>query len=430
MRTPPKALLAGVADPETVLMRFSTIRQDATARKIIARFSDWQLQLLLRILDLSDFLFHFLCRHPHALASLDEAPPLDQSLGKAQSLAAMRHWKYRCLLQISALDLGMQYAPSGIFALLSTLADAIARQAHELALRYITARTGMDYQDRLASLAFGKLGAGEINYSSDIDLIFVCDAGDISLQQTCEAHIRHFSCLLEQRTEEGFLYRVDLNLRPWGQRAPLILSIDAIEQYYEGSKEAWERFVWLRARPLTGSEPLALDLIERLQPFVYQRSLGFEDIQRFVKIKSAMAKQRQRRGEWNIKTGQGGIRDIEFFVQFLQILNGARCPALRVVGTLDAMDAAWRCGLIDADRHHALRAAYLFLRRLENRVQMVDEQQTHVLPSTPQQYLRIACAMAYDEPSPEARLERFQLQLAQHRQVSQRCFEDMLEATG
>lgn len=421
------SLLGQTAAPELVSSRLAALREDGRARSLLARFSEHRWRMLLAILDLSDFLFRFLCRHPEDLLLLGATPVLCPEAGADP--VVLRRWKYRRLLQLTALDLAGRCPFVEVVGQLTALAGHISTLAHDMALQQmVDSGRAPAGPLPLASLALGKLGAGEINYSSDIDLLFVCD--NSAARSTCYTHIRHFVRILEQSGAEGFLYRVDLNLRPWGRHAPMVLGIDATENYYAGSREAWERLAWLRARPLTGCHALARDLLARLVPFVYHRSLGFEDIQRFVAVKKAMAKQRQRPGQWNIKTGQGGIRDIEFFVQLLQILNGGQRAALRKVNTLEAMDALLGHDLIDAQQHQALRQAYVFLRTLEHRVQMVDEKQTHVLPVEPGLLLRVACAMDTGAGAPGVRLERFQAQLARHRQTAQHCFEELLESTS
>lgn len=421
------SLLGQAAAPELVSSRLAALWEDGRARSLLARFSRRRLRMLLVILDLSDFLFRFLCRHPEDLALLGAEPA--PRPGPGADPGALRRWKYRRLLQLTALDLTGRCPFVEVVGQLSALAEHISALAHDMALQQLAehGRTPAGALP-LASLALGKLGAGEINYSSDIDLIFVC--GNKAARSACYTHIRRFVRILEETGEEGFLYRVDLNLRPWGRYAPMVLGIDATENYYSGSKEAWERLAWLRARPLTGCRALARDLLARLAPFVYHRSLGLEDIQRFTGIKTAMAEQRQSPGQWNIKTGQGGIRDIEFFVQLLQILNGGRIAALRKVNTLEAMDALLGQGLIKPEQHQGLREAYVFLRTLEHRVQMVDERQTHVLPVESGVLLRVACAMDTGAGAPEVRQERFRAELARHRQGAQRCFEELLESAS
>ena len=154
-----------------------------------------------------------------------------------------------------------------------------------------------------------------MNFSSDIDLMFVSVNPGTSineyqaLQKILFDAIRSLNQAMEEKTAEGFLYRVDLKLRPWGNSGPLCMAIDDTENYYAASSEPWERFAWLRARSIAGSETLWNDLLMRMQPFIYKRSLSTDDLARFVTIKNDMGKARKRQGHWNVKVGEGGIRD-------------------------------------------------------------------------------------------------------------------------
>jgi len=283
--------------------------------------------------------------------------------------------------------------------------------------------------------AMGKLGARELNYSSDVDLIFVCDGDDDlrrdahAFQEEVTEQIRRFNQAMEETTENGFLYRVDLKLRPWGRSGALVLSVDQTEHYYEASTEAWERFAWLRARIIAGNSALGEDLLERLQPFIYLRTLGSDDLQRFIEIKGQMAQQRRQQGSWNVKLGEGGIRDIEFFIQMLQAVNASARPRLKTTNTMDALQELVQGGFVASEDGRMIHDAYLFLRRLENRLQMIDEQQTHQLPDQIEQRTKIACSLGFG-PAREARtVEEFDRALEQHRKISLACFERILPST-
>jgi [glutamine synthetase] adenylyltransferase / [glutamine synthetase]-adenylyl-L-tyrosine phosphorylase len=280
----------------------------------------------------------------------------------------------------------------------------------------------------------GKLGAAELNFSSDLDLIFVSAngaEGDIGeFQKYLLDGLRRFSRLMDEKNEEGFLYRIDLNLRPWGRSGPLFMALDDTEHYYEASSDAWERIAWLRARPVAGSMAIGAELVQRLRPFIYRRSLGSEDLDRFIFIKNEMTNARRRRGQWNVKVGEGGIRDIEFFVQLLQLVNAARHPVLRSTSTLLALSGLVECGLVPAEEARDMRAAYLFLRRLENRLQMIDEQQTHELPEDPPRRLLLARSLGLPGVSDDERLEAFETELLVNRSVARRAFERILPAAG
>ena len=406
---------------EETEIKLSKLAEDKLAQKAINNLSAVQNDLLIRITDASDFLYRFLTRHPEEIAVIGNMPDMSMSQNNAFSLH--RH-KYRNLLQITAVDLAQLCDDRTVLSMLSKLADSIIVLVHNrLNDEYNKVLQG----DEMAILALGKLGAGEINYSSDIDIIFVSYAIDSERHAHCNAWIRKFCHYMETRSEEGFLYRVDLNLRPYGKNAPLVMDIDATEQYYELSKEAWERFAWLRARCVVGNRELSSDLLNRIVPFVFQRTLSMSDVERFLKIKADMANLREsEQDEWNIKTGEGGIRDIEFFIQFLQILNGGHIKSLQLSNTLDVLSQLKISGLVSENEHRHIGASYLFLRRLEHRVQLLDEKQTHFLPNTPVVLARVARAMGYIAPTVEEQISELEADLLLHRNVAKQCFEQVL----
>lgn len=414
--------IAASPDPEQTARRLDDLHEAAEARTRIESLDKAAREQLIDVIGISNFLFRRLCRYPELISSF--AQPIDQALaiGAARDFSALRDYKYRELLRLTRLDLHTEDSDYPVVLTgLSELAEGILKQALEL---MISQRADADLP--LCAIGLGKLGAIELNYSSDIDLIFVmANREDITgdpdhYQKQVVDCIRHLSRTLEQHTAEGFLYRVDLKLRPWGRSGPLAMSVDETEQYYEGSSESWERFAWLRARPVAGTGKLGTDILERLQPFVFLRSLGSSDLDRFLQIKSDMASMRRRRGNWNVKVGDGGIRDIEFFVQMLQIVNGARHPLLRTTNTLKALNALVETGLLDRDDAGSIRTSYLFLRRLENRLQMIDERQTHDLPEEPVQRIMLARSLGYPDK------DLFDEKLADHKAVARGCFERIL----
>ncbi|MGH8632249.1 MAG: hypothetical protein ACREU7_15990, partial [Burkholderiales bacterium] len=265
---------------------------------------------------------------------------------------------------------------------------------------------------------------------SDLDLVFVSDnfsEGDVAeRQKRLMDGLRKFTREMETRTVDGFLYRIDLNLRPWGRSGPLFMAIDDTEHYYESGSEPWERFAWLRARPVAGARHVGQDLLQRLGPFLYLRSLSTADLDRFVAIKNEMASTRRRRGHWNVKLGDGGIRDIEFFVQTLQVVNAASHPALRTTSTLGALQGLVEAGIISKDEEANIRGSYLFLRRLENHLQMIDEQQTHELPDDPAARLVLARSLGIGAASQDGILDEFESRLHLNRSIACAYFERIL----
>ena len=421
-------LVAQSPAPEVTAHRLDRLREDPVARDIIDRLSPDALTGLVRIIGTSRFLYHALCRHPDSITLIGqpfdpEAPTHDE----INTIADLRRYKYRELLKITWMDLADVCGYEEILSALSHLADIVIRNAGRLAGSSKVSVANRPLNEQLVLFALGKLGAYELNYSSDVDLIFVCanldgDAG-LQLQEAAVNYIRRFTRLLEEQTEEGFLYRVDLKLRPWGKSGPLALTVNDTEQYYEASTEAWERFAWLRARRVDGPDNIGTELLDRLKPFVFRRTLSAQDLQRFLRIKTDMADARTRQGCWNVKVGDGGIRDIEFFVQILQLINGARFPVLRGTGTLTALDALVLCGLMEGDEQQQIRDSYLFLRRLENRLQIMDERQTQDLPEDTGERLFLARSLGFTGTSDEETLARFENTLHAHRQTARQYFE-------
>lgn len=231
---------------------------------------------------------------------------------------------------------------------------------------------------------------------------------------------------MEETTAEGFLYRVDLKLRPWGNSGPLCMTLDATEHYYEASSEAWERFAWLRSRVVAGSRAIGNELQQRMKPFVFIRSLSTDDLDRFIQIKQDMSKARKRRGHWNVKVGEGGIRDIEFFAQMLQIVNAAEHEELQKTNTLSVLSGLASSGLLSETEEKELVNSYLFLRRLENRLQMIDERQTHELPDARKERLKLARSLRIAGNSNEEILNNFENELFVNQSIAKMYFERIL----
>jgi [glutamine synthetase] adenylyltransferase / [glutamine synthetase]-adenylyl-L-tyrosine phosphorylase len=419
-------LIEQTADPDATSNRLQTLLDNKQSARIIDGFTDEQKSGLIQILGVSRFLSHFLHRHPEAV-SLIGLPYQASEINTISDVNELRLFKYRSLLQITWMDICNACPYEAVLSALSHLADTVIQVSHSL----ITKESDeFDSRRDIAIMALGKLGANELNYSSDVDILFVLQDSDDKrrheMHEFYTQHIRQFCRLLTENTEEGFLYRVDLNLRPWGRSAPLTFSLDEYEEYYQSSKEAWERIAWLRGRYVAGSKELGDAMVSRLKPFVFHKSLSAEDMDRFFKIKRDMANQREKEGHWNIKLGAGGIRDIEFFVQILQIINGGHHPELQVTSTIDVMKQLNYFGFINNEEITELRDSYLFLRRLENRIQMVDEQQTHQLPKDNNKLKQMAKLMGYKGESIDESYANFNDDLILHQHVAKKYFENLL----
>jgi len=424
--------IAAAADPAAAANRLDDLRRDADVRKRIDALPDEMLGRLVHLISFSRFLHHFIGRHPEVLSLLGRPPCFEEDgCGEIGDMDALRLFKYRELLKITWMDLCDSGGYERILALLSRLAEFTVGQVLRSSIE-----TGQhDFIEReLCVFALGKLGAGELNYSSDIDLVFVSANVEESrygiheLQQLAQDTIRRFNRTLEDKGAEGFLYRVDLKLRPWGKSGPLFMTVDETENYYEASSDAWERFAWLRGRPVAGALALGRDLKQRLAPFIYRRSLSTEDLHKFVEIKNEMARVRNRRGHWNVKVGQGGIRDLEFFIQILQIVNASQHEALQTTNTLEALQGLQAAGFVTEREVLEITHSYLFLRRLENHLQMMDERQVHELPDEEQQRLIIARSLNIPGASDDEVLDAFENRLFASRSIAQSYFERILPA--
>ena len=377
---------------------------------------------LVRVLGHCHFLYHFLCRHPEEAVVCGQEPDLRQ-VTECADADAVRRYKYRELLKLCCADMAGTRDTAWMINGVSRLADSILTHLW---------KQQFAQRPQPCLLALGKLGANELNFSSDVDLMFVTgdpeDEPDVDAMTKegdprCADHIGAWTQRLEERTEEGFLYRVDLRLRPWGDAGPLLLNMEAMENYYAASAEAWERLVLLRARPVAGCLTHGEELLRRLNPFIYMRSLSSEDVHRFVVMKENLRRNRERSDAWDIKTGVGGIRDLEFASHILQILHGARHRDLRVTQTLRVMQALTDIGVIGEGESKEMISAYLYLRLVENRLQMKNEQQTHRLPVDPVERARLARSVHPDSKDPVADFEE---RVEWSRAVAAACFNRIL----
>ena len=352
------------------------------------------------VLGSSDFLARLLVRHPDWVQEL-ETPPSEPT--RIESIApdwdAIRDAKYRGLLRIAAGDLSNRPFRESLRAL-SSLADACLISAMQCTAREL------GVSDPPMLFALGKLGGDELNFSSDVDLLFLYDAsagGDnLERNQRAANFIRHLKKRMELPTENGFIYRVDLDLRPEGVAGALANSVTAALGYYERFGVEWERQMLIRLRLVTGPTALADTFCEGIRPFVYRRSIDPAVLRavRDMKHRIEAERREERRDlEVDLKEGPGGIRDVEFLVQAFQLFLGGRTPEIRTGNTLDGLEALGRFEMLPEDTVAELSTAYLWLRRAEHAQQLVEEQQTSKFPRQPSAQLGLARRMGYDQAS-------------------------------
>ena len=386
-----------------------------------------------RVLACSDFVFSSCERHPAMLGDLvssgDLEAPYPAALTAADRpslheradaaartaetiealMAGLRRLRRREMVRIAWRDIGGLADFEETVRDTSDLADAIIAASvgrlHEWQCADLGTPIGHAGEPQeFVVLALGKLGASELNFSSDIDLIFTFpENGQTEGGRRSVDNDRFFLQLarklikvLGEQTADGFVYRVDMRLRPFGTQGPLVLSFDALEEYYQTHGRDWERYALIRARAVSGDMVLAAELLERLRPFVYRRYIDFGTLQSLRSLKAVMEQEVARKGmEHSVKHGPGGIREVEFTAQAFQMVRGGRTPALRYRRLLTVLARLGELDLLPAHAVASLGAAYRFLRTAEHRLQQVADRQEHMLPTDEAGRARIAAGMGF-----------------------------------
>ena len=326
------------------------------------------------------------------------------------------------LLQIIYLDICREQSVEDTLQQLNDLADLLICQALDKAEAIVSAKHGqpLDQQGQpmqMNIIGMGKLGGGELNFSSDIDLICtyseegqVKGFGQLSHSQFFTSVVKLFKQFLHDSTADGFVYRVDLRLRPWGDSGPVVISHSAFEHYYQLHGREWEQYAMVKARVITGSDEDKQYLQSILQPFVYRRYHDYRVFDGLAQLKHKIDQQARRKGvRRNIKIGQGGIREIEFFVQAFQILKGGRNHQLQTPSLYQAIRVLTQQEITERQTLAEMHESYNFLRTLENRIQMLNDQQTHEVPDNPNLLQRISLLLGFrDWAQLEQELERHQ----------------------
>ncbi|MFB9068117.1 bifunctional [glutamate--ammonia ligase]-adenylyl-L-tyrosine phosphorylase/[glutamate--ammonia-ligase] adenylyltransferase [Pseudofulvimonas gallinarii] len=372
-----------------------------------------------RLLLASDFAFDTLRQVPGVLASLedrvrDPRPPMARwQPGEGGMQRELRWFRRAEGVRLIARDLLDLDRVAETLAGSSRLADACIALALDDAVQRVSARHGAIRDDCGYVLppvvfALGKLGGGELNFSSDVDLVFAYSGGGHDSDSDGDAAlapdawharvVRHFAQRLGETDVDGFSHRVDLRLRPFGQSGKPSLSFPAMEQYFQREGRDWERYAWLKARAVAGDVAAGEQFLASLRPFIYRRYLDYNaiDALREMKAQIDLEVQRQDLAD-DIKLGRGGIREVEFLVQVVQLVRGGREAGLRQRGLLDGLAACMQAGYVGEAAGVALRDAYLFLRRLENRLQMLRDAQTQALPLDATDQWRIATTLGYED---------------------------------
>ncbi len=314
----------------------------------------------------------------------------------SDGMKTVRNFRKDKFLIITLKDILRQAELQEIMLDMSSLADAVLCESLDFVESFLRQRYGTPENNSIAIIALGKLGALELNYSSDVDIIFVyrkegatsgistiqgVTMNKISAFEYYTKLVEDYTRFLSANTEDGFVYRVDLRLRPQGQRGSLALSLKGYEEYYESWGQLWERAALLRARPAAGDMGLGQEFLQLIKPFVYRKYLDFEAIDEIRRMKSQVEQIKTGTLSRDIKRGYGGIREIEFFIQIFQLIYGGKELLLRERSTFKALHRLLQKGLIGYEDFGRLSENYIFLRTLEHRLQQLNDIQTHSLPS-------------------------------------------------
>ena len=324
----------------------------------------------------------------------------------ADAQRILREWRRREMLRIAWRDIAGRAGVRETLHALSDFADAAIRAAASAARLHLKAVFGLPRgaahdEVPLIVLGMGKLGGRELNFSSDIDLVFLfSEAGqtdgprEVENEEYFNRLGRELIRLLGVRNEDGFVFRVDMRLRPFGDSGPLVVSLASLEDYLQEHGRDWERYAWIKARPILGAVSYAKAYPEFVRPFVYRRYLDFGVIESLRDMKALIAREVSRRElDQHLKLGRGGIREIEFIVQSMQLVRGGSDRRLQNVSLLEVLPMLAGSKLMSAADIAELTDAYLVLRKAENALQLIRDEQTHSLPDAPLDRSRVSVNM-------------------------------------
>ena len=413
--------LDGAADPDRVLVSFERFAHSVPDRLALYQYlvsNPRAVEILVTLFAGSQFLTEILLRNPEYFERLMEHKRLAQTksveqlylqaqaatascASQADQLDALRRYQRWELLRIGACDLLDLFDLPTVTAQLSNLADGMVQACLEIAAIQSNTAT-----DGFVVLSLGKLGGQELNYSSDIDLLFLAGSDATAYKRLGEQLIG----ALAYATAEGFLYRVDMRLRPWGRVGALVSSLDGYLTYLRQHARLWEKQALIKARAIAGDKVVGEAFLRRVEPRLFD--MTHTDIRAEVHTmkQRTEAHLRQRGREWGeVKLGAGSIRDIEFVTQFLQLAHGKAHPEIRSPNTLDALARLSASGFVSGDEYRVLSDGYIFLRTIEHHLQMMHYRQTNTLPSDPKALAHLARRLGFQgEVAHDQLLTRYQ----------------------
>ena len=434
----PKEILEPCADPQRAAAALEQLRA-SDAAPAVRKLSGEQARILAALLSGSQFALESLLAHPDWLTPLltpgfldhprrevglrrEVEPWLKQEDDEA-AFSRLRQFKQREMVRIAARDLARISHVAEITREISDVADVCLHAVYHLCMRRLRARFGQPWhldveekwrQTDFCVIGLGKLGGQELNYSSDVDVIFVySEEGHVFKatprrdEQTGRGMTNHqfFIRLAEamiaeigKMTSDGALFRIDLRLRPEGKTGPLARSLASYENFYGQWGQIWERMMLIKARPVAGAASLGAEFVEMVQSFRYSRFLSPRTLREVAAVKRRIETEVVKEGELerNVKLGRGGIREIEFIAQSLQILHAGRLPFLQEAATMRVLQRLARYGLLKPHDVLELESAYIFLRDVEHRLQMEAGRQTHTIPTERRSRERLARLMGFD----------------------------------
>ncbi|MCH8828466.1 MAG: glutamine synthetase adenylyltransferase, partial [Planctomycetes bacterium] len=397
------AALSEAATPDGSLVNFERYLQSVPNKSQALEFladNPRAVEILVKLFVGSQFLTEILLRNPVFLdeltnhkrlaefksrqqfvaeaeeAVLTPAGSLDEKL---DALRRRHHWE---LLRIGACDTFGLFDLKSVTVQLALLADAVV----QLCLNLLAEEQGISAAG-FAVIAFGKLGGEELNYSSDIDLVFIADSDASRFWRLGQNLIKS----LMESTGEGFFYRVDMRLRPWGRSGALVNTLDAHVDYLKKHGMDWEKQALLKARAIAGDRDVGREFLQRVEPLIFSTPANAvrQNI-REMKAKIESSLQRQGRNWGEVKAGYGSIRDVEFVTQGLQLIHGRENPGVRSINTMDGLIRLADFGFLHADEYRHLTSGYLFLRTIEHALQLMHHKQTHSLPESPRELAYLA----------------------------------------
>ncbi len=453
------------ADPDLALNNLERLTSTVKGEELLSVLQhEESSQHLLTVLGASPFLCGILCRRAQFFHDLFTEKEISKQKDEAAMLAELRKriadgtdfaelqkqlriYKSREILRIGSRDLFGIADLVEVTAELSNLAAASLQRAYEICDAHLRSEygapllndgpTGIPAEAEFTIFGMGKFGGRELNFSSDIDLIYFYTSekgmtegvADPRGEMANRIHLHQYFCKLGEMvskavgevTPDGFVFRVDLRLRPEGNSGEMANSLRSAEVYYESWGQSWERAAMLKGRPVAGSIALGERLLKSLEPFVYRRYLDYgmvEDI-KGMKQKIDQSLGRKKEAETNLKLGRGGIREIEFFIQTLQLIFAGKNPELREKNSLKALKLLQSEGHIKEEERQQLHEAYVFLRTAEHRIQVVQERQTHNLPTQEQELRALARRCGFADTA------GFKEALEEHRSTVEGIYRDL-----